>query len=703
MEPDEWINGSLHNRCEKCRQITPSFVNDEPVTFLQDVEIVHQNSFAALEYSASQGCKLCCLLRLELINTGVPIQDLEGSPGPIIVWRRFYGDHLRGAIQLRLGDGIITRNALLFRWLPTRQLLMRSVRIYNLVRQERDIDAVILQAREWIQQCFSDHIDCKTDGQRPPLPTRLLDVGPSEGAQDLRIFVPQEDYHDPAEQINYLTLSYCWGGSQKEHATTAENIDQRRRNLSSTNLPKTIKDAIDITRKLGQRYLWVDSLCIIQPIDADSSDWQHESSRMGQYYHNSFCTISATSAASTLEGCFFERPGMRFLLETCFIGDYFFRDGENTNRFGQPDLYCVLHPSIPAWEDAVEGGTLLTRGWAFQERVLSPRILHWTKDAVFWECGTLRASEYFPNPIIDDADEDISLNGLMGMLRLSTRRAMNTIRFGNLHRHQAKKILGEFWQQQITQYSTKDLTYSSDRLPALSGLAKMVQQYANDSYLAGLWRSTLLEGMTWYVDSNKDVFRPISRPHTAPSWSWSSVKRRIEFAKLPEVPVEYWPGPEKRLSHRVLFMTEIIHASVNLTGKDATGQVSAGLLQVRGPLQFINFKREGFDSDSTVETPYYRSLYFDRHRTVKIWLDDLPIESSSANALSFFCLQWYTYRGNPSPEVDPEGLQGGVSAAGVLLLAPTSTADNQYKRVGWALVRDMEWFDEAENTILDII
>ncbi|KAE9373390.1 HET-domain-containing protein, partial [Stipitochalara longipes BDJ] len=371
----------------------------------------------------------------------------------------------------------------------------------------------ILQAKKWLDQCLLNHTGCNTDRQRNRLPTRLIDVGLLEGSEDLRIFIPPDDFSNITRQTDYLTLSYCWGGSQMGHATTVENLGRRCQGFSSEILPKTIRDAIKITRSLGQRYLWVDSLCIIQPIEGNTSDWQFESSQMGQYYQNSFCTISATSATSTSDGCYFQKPGMRFALETCYIGGYVVEDGEaNSPRpHGEADLYCVLHPSIPSWDDAVESGTLLTRGWAFQERALSPRILHWTKDAVFWECITLKASEYFPEPMIDDADEDFSLNGLKGMKILSTRNSL-------------KNVLREFWQNQISQYSTKDLTYSSDRLPAISGLAKIVQQYSKYNYLAGLWKSTLLEGLTWHVEEDKNIVRIIPESYVAPSWSWASVK-----------------------------------------------------------------------------------------------------------------------------------------------------------------------------------
>ena len=142
-------------------------------------------------------------------------------------------------------------------------------------------------------------------------------------------------------------------------------------------LAKTIQDAISFTRKLGIRYLWVDALCILQSEGPDDvshrTDWAYEASRFGQYYENATLTIAATGAISSDKGLFFRRLGLEvnpqpvtFRQKSSWGG---FRD--TTTRPIFPSSYTEVHDSL-----------LLTRGWAFQERALSRRILHFGMNCI---------------------------------------------------------------------------------------------------------------------------------------------------------------------------------------------------------------------------------------------------------------------------------------------------------------------------------
>ena len=85
---------------------------------------------------------------------------------------------------------------------------------------------------------------------------------------------------------------------------TEASLSDMSKRIDLANLSQTYQDAIAITRLLGLRYLWIDSLCIIQ----DSVvDWQTEAAKMGGIFKSSLCTIAASSASSSSEGCFFDR------------------------------------------------------------------------------------------------------------------------------------------------------------------------------------------------------------------------------------------------------------------------------------------------------------------------------------------------------------------------------------------------------------
>ena len=101
----------------------------------------------------------------------------------------------------------------------------------------------------------------------------------------------------------YLTLSHRWG-LQPIITTTTTNFQSRQEGIPMESLSKTFRDAVTITRKMGVRYLWIDTLCIIKD---SASDWELEAVKMGDYYRHSLSTISAASAEDGSVGCFMLR------------------------------------------------------------------------------------------------------------------------------------------------------------------------------------------------------------------------------------------------------------------------------------------------------------------------------------------------------------------------------------------------------------
>jgi hypothetical protein len=102
----------------------------------------------------------------------------------------------------------------------------------------------------------------------------------------------------------YNCLSYCWGQGMTLK-TTQETLDLHKARIPWQSLPKTFQDAIEFTRRLGVRYIWIDSLCIIQH---DKEDWERESAKMYEVYRKSYLTLAATSSANAEGGCFTHDP-----------------------------------------------------------------------------------------------------------------------------------------------------------------------------------------------------------------------------------------------------------------------------------------------------------------------------------------------------------------------------------------------------------
>jgi hypothetical protein len=203
------------------------------------------------------------------------------------------------------------------------------------------------------------------------MPTRLLDLG-LPGQPQLRLSITNETSH----RSPYMTLSHCWGQLQIKQLETT-NLYALREGIEPEELPKTSQDVIRFTRASGIRYLWIDSLCIIQ----DSiTDWQRESAVMGYVYKNAVCNIAATAAPDGRFGCFFERDPS--LILPCRVQSKSF-----PNQGSDSELFELVPNAI--WAHNVDDAPLNSRSWVMQERFLSPRIIHCGKNQLFWECREL--------------------------------------------------------------------------------------------------------------------------------------------------------------------------------------------------------------------------------------------------------------------------------------------------------------------------
>jgi hypothetical protein len=198
------------------------------------------------------------------------------------------------------------------------------------------------------------------------LPTRVLDVGRTRDSDSVRLFCRDQNKTTPA---TYIALSHRWGNPEEHRpfCTTRSNIAEFEKGIDYGRLPKTFQDAIRITRNLGVRFLWIDSLCIIQD---DPDDWKAESQLMEAVFSSAYCTIAATCASGSTDGIFKARPP---------------RDCVTLWTAGKPAVYVC--ESIDDFQVDVEESELQNRGWVLQERALSSRTIHYTKRQAYWECG----------------------------------------------------------------------------------------------------------------------------------------------------------------------------------------------------------------------------------------------------------------------------------------------------------------------------
>jgi hypothetical protein len=250
------------------------------------------------------------------------------------------------------------------------------------------------QINTWLEDCDENHPGCRSPSVSLWKPNRLLDLGNDEH-QSIRLVVSEKHFESNASlsqvspsrqntESRYMTISHCWGTSDILRLLSSNAVFFQQSILLDA-LPETFKDAISITRRLGIRYLWIDSLCIIQ----DSiEDWRKEASAMGDVYKNSFLNIAATGSKESSEGYFHKRS--YDFIEPIEVSP--------TWKKSTKGPYLWLH-NIGLVRYVLNMSPLLQRGWVLQERLLSPRVLHFGKDELFWECQGCVVNESYPEKI----------------------------------------------------------------------------------------------------------------------------------------------------------------------------------------------------------------------------------------------------------------------------------------------------------------
>jgi len=360
---------------------------------------------------------------------------------------------------------------------------------------------------------------------------RILDIGQGD-AETIRLAKAEEV---PVE-ADYMTLSHCWGNIDLLKLT-ADNYESMRREIVLNGLPRTFKDAIDIARNLGCRFLWIDSLCILQ----DSvEDWRSQAAVMGEIYQGSVCNLAATAARDGHGGmlmhvqrnpAYIERlhvhvPDMGQLsFEDTKEGDVETYDSiyprEESNWAGMaPGYYDCYDPTV--WWREVSDSPLLRRAWVVQERLLAPRVVHFAAHQIFWECNTLKASEIYPSGLPEEGEPQPAAksseitSGHSYPESWASSKDWNDI-------GPCPQILRS-WVDIVEAYTLGQLTFESDKLVAISGLQNKYATRIKAPYLAGLWGFHLPRQLLWTISI------PTERPKTyrAPSWSWASVNGQVE-------------------------------------------------------------------------------------------------------------------------------------------------------------------------------
>ncbi|KKY28927.1 putative heterokaryon incompatibility [Diplodia seriata] len=314
---------------------------------------------------------------------------------------------------------------------------------------------------------------------------------------------------------------YADRASNPHLKTLAGNYEQHQNGIPIDTIPKTLHDAILVTRVLGIQYLWIDALCIIQD---DASDWQQEAIQMGQIYRNAAATIVAAAATTSNQG-FLARPRDRMNVRIPYTSSTTTSTPGSGKAKGTFQLWQRVTAHLS--EDiTVQASAWSTRAWTFQEQHLSTRALYFGTHLTHFQCqrdvaaeNSAASSVFWPAPWARELG-----------VQDPARAATSTI-----------TMMHNAWFDIVGDYSARALTVAGDKLPALASMAGAIgdalravvrddDNNNNDGYhyCAGLWRGDIVRGLLW--KGKFDVFDTsrLSRPdpgssyYRAPSWSWAA-------------------------------------------------------------------------------------------------------------------------------------------------------------------------------------
>lgn len=467
---------------------------------------------------------------------------------------------------------------------------------------ESSSDTAYRRLAAWLDNCVANHTACAVSISDPKLPTRVIDIHTSDRTSAL--------VESHGRSGKYVALSHTWGRSPRL-MTTKKTIEDLKRGVADSFLPKTFQDAIEITRRLKIKYLWIDCLCIIQD---DPQDWEREAARMTYVYKNSHLTISASASSDSHSGCFPARKKDSYVSpSTRSLGFETRRDADGPHSYtlqyqhpsqsDGPDEVYFLEEWLPGSKDPrpqdaqigsfgklfdpIASEPLSSRGWTLQERLLAPRVIHYATDQMYFECETEMLSECgfkFPT-------SNFNLNFCLSAQTLKFEDhgipqsgAVSLIPGRPALKEGATRQKGGGWLSLVEEYSKRQLSVAQDKLSAVAGVARIIAESTHDHYFAGIWSNHLMEDLFWRVCTHEEYFkddgegRPKRRPargkrlgtavrpaeFRAPSWSWASIEAPVKFILL----------------NYSKLVAEARAISTTPSGSDSYGRVSGGFMDI---------------------------------------------------------------------------------------------------------------------------
>lgn len=531
------------------------------------------------------------------------------------------------------------------------------------------------KASAWWLECTTQHTRCRRPKAR--LPKRVLYVGRQNQQQRISLHIT----NDEEEPKPYVALSYSWGEVDRlvthrrnNHTRTCasepaslkikkirkERVEGQREAKRITlyrcdpdNIPlnaflRTQREAIEVARALGFEFIWIDALCIVQN---DTADWEEQAVLMTDIYHGASLTISSSETENGDQGFLDPLQSERVIVGN--LEDSTLGSTELNVVVGEPQKTLDLAETFIA-----------SRGWVFQETLVSVATLHYTNEGIVWECAetTQRAHDQSETGgKWKNRWHDVMERSVSALSKAASVRRPDFFYY-------------DIWYDIISSYTACNLWNVNDKFPAVAGVARnLAQEFGlpDDAYLAGLWKDDFRTGLLWRRHS-RAKFLARHGENVAPSWSWASVTGLLDHRKV-NIVCSDTKGPKV-----------VCRCAVQTKSSQPYGELLIATLQVTGLVQEVTLATW---SNPNVGNSTYQACGIEEgflNNTNVLCTLDEPSMTTLPHQ-SYLCLRIGSFNVN--------GREGDA----FLLLQKEESPSNIYHRIGY--VEADAWYDVRAETL----
>uniref|UniRef100_A0A8H7N0N2 Heterokaryon incompatibility domain-containing protein n=1 Tax=Bionectria ochroleuca TaxID=29856 RepID=A0A8H7N0N2_BIOOC len=410
--------------------------------------------------------------------------------------------------------------------------------------------------QSWLDTCIRTHKRCNEREQ--VVPDRLLQL--DRASESFRLINKRE--LEPS--VRYVTLTHCYNIDNQSLQLTQSTLEQLSSSQPLSTLPLAYRDAFSVISRLGLSYLWIDRLCVFQT-DRTEPSRATDNNQLRDIFSNAFLGIATTGSTSPSSGLFATHH-RRLITPTVL---HIPVDDKGTMVPYMAKSEQQGEKVIDFWDEP-----LSKSAQAMNQRLLTPRMLHFGRSLIYWECHSAICDETHPKGRLNFPDFYFGLEGE----KTQTGQELQTIwkPLLDVVFPAADPVDQVFvhWFALLERFALCSFSSPGERLARVAGLASEMGEslsqrgYNNTAYFAGMWKAMLPGGLLWNI--RKDGHRPAG--NNVPSWSWAAVEGPLVIQKV---------TPERANEGLIC---ELVSANMSTPSFEQVTGISDGVVVLKGKL-----------------------------------------------------------------------------------------------------------------------